>query len=50
MNTDPSQDGAELAKAQAAQLSKGVLLTNDADGHTAYHGDGTCLERQIDRY
>ncbi|MBF8192141.1 alpha/beta hydrolase [Nonomuraea sp. K274] len=50
LNTDPSQDGAELAKAQAAQLSKGVLLTNDADGHTAYHGDGTCLERQIDRY
>ncbi|WP_276615344.1 alpha/beta hydrolase [Nonomuraea basaltis] len=39
-----------LAKALAAQLSKGVLLTNDADGHTAYHGGPSCLERQIDRY
>jgi pimeloyl-ACP methyl ester carboxylesterase len=40
----------KLAKDLAAQLSKGVLLTNDADGHTAYRGGSSCLERQIDRY
>lgn len=39
-----------LAKALAGQLSKGVLLTKDGDGHTAYVGGSTCLERQIDRY
>lgn len=39
-----------LAKALAAQLSKGVLLTKNGDGHTAYAGGSTCLERQIDRY
>ncbi|MEU6783151.1 alpha/beta hydrolase [Nonomuraea angiospora] len=39
-----------LAKALAAQLSKGVLLTNDADGHTAYSGGSSCVEKQIDRY
>nr|WP_245765299.1 alpha/beta hydrolase [Nonomuraea jiangxiensis] len=38
------------ARALAAQLSKGVLLTNDADGHTAYSGGASCLDRQIDRY
>ncbi|MEV1175280.1 alpha/beta hydrolase [Nonomuraea sp. NPDC049784] len=40
----------KLAQALASQLSNGVLLTNDADGHTAYHGGSTCVERQIDRY
>ncbi|MFG1705877.1 alpha/beta hydrolase [Nonomuraea sp. M3C6] len=40
----------KLAQALAAQLDKGVLLTNDADGHTAYRGGSSCLERQIDRY
>ncbi|MGN9842138.1 alpha/beta hydrolase [Nonomuraea sp. H19] len=39
-----------LARQLAAQLSKGVLLTNDADGHTAYSGGSSCVERQIDRY
>ncbi|MGW0811504.1 alpha/beta hydrolase [Nonomuraea sp. NPDC002799] len=39
-----------LAKALAAQLDKGVLLTKDGDGHTAYQGGSSCLERQIDRY
>lgn len=40
----------KLAKALAAQLGNGVLLTNDADGHTAYAGSSSCLDRQIDRY
>ncbi|GAA3204374.1 alpha/beta hydrolase [Nonomuraea helvata] len=40
----------KLAQQLAAQLSNGVLLTNDADGHTAYRGGSTCVERQIDRY
>ncbi|MFC5826372.1 alpha/beta hydrolase [Nonomuraea insulae] len=38
------------AKALAAQLSKGVLLTNDADGHTGYGRGSACLDRKVDRY
>ncbi|SEG96916.1 alpha/beta hydrolase fold [Nonomuraea solani] len=40
----------KLARSLAGQLRNGVLLTNDADGHTAYSGGESCLERQIDRY
>jgi pimeloyl-ACP methyl ester carboxylesterase len=40
----------QLAKRLAAQLDHGVLLTNDADGHLAYQGGTSCLERQIDHY
>ncbi|MCK2219031.1 alpha/beta hydrolase [Actinomadura sp. ATCC 31491] len=39
-----------LARSLAAQLRHGVLLTNDGDGHTAYHGGSSCVERQVDRY
>ncbi|WP_246149503.1 alpha/beta hydrolase [Nonomuraea turkmeniaca] len=40
----------QLARRLAAQLSNGVLLTNDADGHLAYAGGASCLERQVDHY
>lgn len=39
----------KLAQALAKQLEHGVLLTNDADGHTAYGGN-KCLDSQIDGY
>ncbi|WP_246074860.1 alpha/beta hydrolase [Nonomuraea terrae] len=39
----------KLAKSLAKQLANGVLLTNDADGHTAY-GGSYCLDRKIDEY
>ncbi|MEU1389346.1 MULTISPECIES: alpha/beta hydrolase [unclassified Nonomuraea] len=40
----------ELARRLAGQLEHGVLLTHDGDGHTAYKGSSSCLDRQIDRY
>ncbi|MEW9550743.1 alpha/beta hydrolase [Nonomuraea sp. NPDC050783] len=39
-----------LARSLAAQLQHGVLLTKDGDGHTAYGGGSSCVERQVDRY
>ncbi|SEU19526.1 alpha/beta hydrolase fold [Nonomuraea wenchangensis] len=39
-----------LARSLTGQLDNGVLLTNDGDGHTAYHGGSSCVERQVDRY
>ncbi|MEV0612511.1 alpha/beta hydrolase [Nonomuraea sp. NPDC050404] len=39
-----------LAEALAAQLSQGVLLTNDADGHTGYGRGSACLDHKVDRY
>ncbi|WP_336206324.1 alpha/beta hydrolase [Nonomuraea sp. LPB2021202275-12-8] len=38
------------AKALAAQLSSGVLLGFDGDGHTAYGGPSTCVNGAVDRY
>ncbi|WP_328807997.1 alpha/beta hydrolase [Nonomuraea antri] len=38
------------ARALAAQLSSGVLLTYDGDGHTAYRKGSACVDRVIDRY
>ncbi|MGV9990806.1 alpha/beta hydrolase [Streptomyces sp. NPDC003374] len=38
------------AKALAAQLSSGRLLTYDADGHTAYHRGSACVDDAVDRY
>ncbi|MEV4174064.1 alpha/beta hydrolase [Nonomuraea sp. NPDC049709] len=40
----------KLAKALAAQLSNGVLLTHDADGHTGYRKGSACLDRKVDQY
>ncbi|MEV5890600.1 alpha/beta hydrolase [Nonomuraea fuscirosea] len=40
----------KLAKALAGQLSKGVLLTNDADGHTGYATGSACLDAKVNRY
>ncbi|MFC7586973.1 alpha/beta hydrolase [Nonomuraea antimicrobica] len=40
----------KLAEALVAQLPGGVLLTNDADGHTGYGRGSTCLDGKIDRY
>jgi pimeloyl-ACP methyl ester carboxylesterase len=38
------------AQALAAQLSSGVLLTYNGDGHTAYRQGDTCVDRTVDAY
>jgi pimeloyl-ACP methyl ester carboxylesterase len=38
------------ARALAGQLSSGVLLGFDGDGHTAYGGPSTCVNGAVDRY
>ncbi|MGN9783990.1 alpha/beta hydrolase [Nonomuraea sp. ZG12] len=38
------------AEALAGQLSSGVLLGYDGDGHTAYGGPSTCVNGAVDRY
>jgi pimeloyl-ACP methyl ester carboxylesterase len=38
------------AKAMAAQLESGVLLTNRGDYHTAYFAGGACVRNAIERY
>jgi pimeloyl-ACP methyl ester carboxylesterase len=38
------------AKALAKQLSSGVLITVEGDGHTAYNGDNSCVNRVVDEY
>ncbi|WP_419996222.1 alpha/beta hydrolase [Streptomyces boninensis] len=38
------------AKSLASQLSSGVLLTYDADGHTAYGRGSRCIDSAVDRY
>ncbi|MEV1000447.1 alpha/beta hydrolase [Nonomuraea sp. NPDC050202] len=40
----------KLAESLARQLSNGVLLTNDADGHTGYRRGSACLDRKVDQY
>ncbi|WP_344482622.1 alpha/beta hydrolase [Nonomuraea monospora] len=40
----------KLAQALAGQLAHGVLLTNDADGHTGYGRGSACLDRKVDQY
>ncbi|MFC4591498.1 alpha/beta hydrolase [Sphaerisporangium corydalis] len=40
----------EWAKALASQLSAGVLLSYDGDGHTAYRTGSTCVDEAVDRY
>jgi pimeloyl-ACP methyl ester carboxylesterase len=38
------------AKSLASQLSQGVLLTFNGDGHTAYNEGSDCIDRYIDQY
>ncbi|UBU17472.1 alpha/beta hydrolase [Nonomuraea gerenzanensis] len=40
----------KLAQSLAGQLAHGVLLTNDADGHTGYRRGSACLDRKVDQY
>ncbi|MDH2426490.1 alpha/beta fold hydrolase [Sphaerisporangium sp. TRM90804] len=40
----------EWAKALASQLSSGVLLSFDGDGHTAYRTGSNCIDEAVDRY
>ncbi|GII81524.1 proteinase [Sphaerisporangium rufum] len=40
----------EWAKALASQLSSGVLLSFDGDGHTAYRTGSACVDEAVDRY
>lgn len=42
----PYKDAVALAR----QLSSGVLLGFDGDGHTAYGGPSTCVNGAVDRY
>jgi pimeloyl-ACP methyl ester carboxylesterase len=38
------------AQALASQLSKGVLMTFDGDGHTAYTSGSACIDNAVDDY
>ena len=38
------------AQALASELSSGVLLTFDGDGHTAYFQGSTCIDEYVDNY
>ena len=38
------------SQALAAQLSKGVLLTLDGDGHTAYYQGSKCIDEIVDNF
>ncbi|MGW4794880.1 alpha/beta hydrolase [Nonomuraea sp. NPDC004297] len=38
------------AESLAGQLAHGVLLTNDADGHTGYRRGSDCLDGKVDQY
>jgi pimeloyl-ACP methyl ester carboxylesterase len=38
------------SQALAAQLSKGVLLTLDGDGHTAYYQGSECIDEIVDNF
>ncbi|WP_424528071.1 alpha/beta hydrolase [Sphaerisporangium viridialbum] len=40
----------EWAKSLASELSSGVLLSYDGDGHTAYRTGSTCIDEAVDRY
>jgi len=40
----------QWAQALASQLSKGVLLTLDGDGHTAYYQGSNCIDEVVDTY
>jgi hypothetical protein len=40
----------QWAQALALQLSKGVLLTFDGDGHTAYYQGSKCIDEVVDNY
>ena len=38
------------SQALASQLSKGVLLTLDGDGHTAYYQGSSCIDEVVDNF
>ncbi|MFC3982805.1 alpha/beta hydrolase [Streptosporangium jomthongense] len=40
----------EWAKALASELSSGVLVDFDGDGHTAYRSGSSCVDRLVDDY
>lgn len=40
----------EWAKGLASQLSSGVLLTREGNGHTGYKQGSKCVDTAVDRY
>jgi len=40
----------EWAEAMAQQLSSGVLVTRDGDGHTAYNSGNACIDETLEDY
>ncbi len=40
----------QWAQALASQLSSGVLLTLDGDGHTAYYQGSKCIDKVVDKF
>lgn len=38
------------SKALASQLTSGVLISYDGDGHTAYKTNSTCVDQLVDKY
>jgi hypothetical protein len=49
-NTGDPATPLKWAVALSSQLESGVLLTNDADGHTAYLQGDACVERAVNMY
>ncbi len=49
-NTGDPATPLKWASALSNQLESGVLLTNDAEGHTAYLQGGICIERAVNAY
>jgi hypothetical protein len=40
----------EWAEALASQLSEGVLIRRDGDGHTGYHAGNSCVDQAVESY
>jgi hypothetical protein len=40
----------EEAEALASQLTSGVLVTRDGDGHTAYNTGNGCIDGAVESY
>ena len=40
----------QWAQGLAGQLSSGLLVTYDGDGHTAYGRGSSCVDRAVDDY
>ena len=49
-NTADPATPIEGARSLVRQLGRAELLTMDGDGHTAYGGNSTCIDADVNRY